>query len=62
MSSAFLDKLIWILIYGGLLVLGLGLAVREEAAGWGLGLTIGGGVAAAIGFVLIAVRSRRPEP
>lgn len=62
MSSAALDKLIWVLIYGGLLVMGLGLSVWSDAAGWGLGLAIGGGVMAAMGFVLIAVRSRRREP
>lgn len=62
MSTAWLDKLVWVLIYGGLLVLGLGLAVLREASPWGLGLVIGGGVGALIGFVLIAVRSRRREP
>lgn len=61
MSSANdrLDRIIWICIYGGLLVMGLGLAVWGEAATWPLGLVLGGGGVAALGVVLIAVRARR---
>ena len=57
-----LHKLIWVLIYGGLLTLVLGLATgRSDAAlGWSLALGggLGGGLAAAVGVVLIAVRAR----
>ncbi len=57
-SIARLQQLIWILIYGGLLTLVLGLSVQrtEDALGWSM--VVAGGVVAAIGFVLIYVRSR----
>lgn len=53
-----LHKLIWVLIYGGLLTLVLGLATvrADEATGWVL--MVGGGVVAALGVALIAVRAR----
>ena len=53
-----LQALIWVLIYGGLLTLILGLSVRrtDDALGWSL--VVGGGAVAAVGFVLIYVRSK----
>jgi hypothetical protein len=53
-----LQSLIWVLIYGGLLTLVLGLSVErlDDAIGWSM--VVAGGVIAAIGFVLIYVRSR----
>ena len=53
-----LQQLIWVLIYGGLLTLVLGLSVQrtDDAMGWSL--VVGGAVVAAIGFGLIYVRSR----
>lgn len=53
-----LQALIWILIYGGLLTLVLGLSVQRLSDTLGWSLVAGGGVVAAIGFVLIYVRSR----
>jgi hypothetical protein len=52
------EKLIWILIYGGLGLLSLGLFVQrtDDAFGWSLVLL--GGVVAAVGVVLVWVRSR----
>jgi len=57
-TVARLQALIWILIYGGLLTLVLGLSVErfDEATGWLL--VVGGGLVAAVGFVLIYVRSK----
>lgn len=57
-TLAWLDRLIWTLIYGGLLTLILGIASGDThlIAGWSLGVL--GGIAAAAGFVLIWVRSR----
>lgn len=58
-----LQALIWVLIYGGLLTLILGLSVQrtDDALGWPL--VVGGGLVAALGFVLIYVRSRmKVEP
>lgn len=58
MSAERLEKLIWILIYGGLLAIVLGLAIHgaNAAAAWALGIV--GGIVAAVGVVLIWVRSR----
>lgn len=53
-----LHKLIWVLIYGGLLTLVLGLATEGSDAALGWSLALGGGLAAAVGVVLIAVRAR----
>ena len=52
-----LEAFIWILIYGGLLTLVLGLWVDpiDDETGWPL--VVGGGLAAAAGFALIYVRS-----
>jgi hypothetical protein len=59
MSNRGLEALVWVLIYGGLLLLALGVFVQRQGGsfGWAL-IGIGGGVAA-IGAVLIFVRSRR---
>ena len=53
-----LQQLIWVLIYGGLLTLVLGLSVQrtDDAIGWSL--VAGGAIVAAIGFALIYLRSR----
>jgi len=57
-----IERLAWILIYGGLFGLVLGLATRRESDALGLSIAIAGGVAAAGGFVLIWVRSRLRAP
>jgi membrane protease YdiL (CAAX protease family) len=56
-----MHNLIWAMIYGGLLVLILGLATQrtDDALGWSM-VAVGGLVAAA-GFALIYVRSRLTE-
>lgn len=64
-TLARLDALVWILIYGGLFAIVIGVASHGEAnvAGWSLVAV--GGVAAVAGIVLIFVRARlreRPEP
>ena len=53
-----LHKIIWALIYGGLLTLVLGIATERTDASTGWVLMVGGGVVAAVGVVLIAVRAR----
>ncbi|HEY0824098.1 MAG TPA: hypothetical protein VGD76_09955 [Ramlibacter sp.] len=61
-TLARLDALAWVLIYGGLFALVLGIASREETVigGWSLSLI---GLATAIaGVVLIVVRARLGEP
>ena len=53
-----LQKLFWVLIYGGLLTLVLGIATARTDASTGWVLMVVGGVVAAVGVVLIAVRAR----
>ncbi|MBL7091535.1 hypothetical protein [Acidovorax sp.] len=53
-----LHKIIWALIYGGLLTLVLGIATARTDAATGWVLMVGGGVVAVVGVVLIAVRAR----
>ena len=57
-ALARLQKVVWVLIYGGLLTLVLGLSTQrtDETVGWTL--IVVGGVVAACGVVLIWVRSR----
>ena len=53
-----IHQLIWVLIYGGLLTLVLGLSVQrtDDALGWSM--VAGGAVLALIGFGLVFVRAR----
>lgn len=61
MKSSMLDALIWVFLYGGLLVVGWGLSVSRSEASLGFTMVTGGGVAAALGALLIYVRSRMNE-
>ncbi len=61
-SAGRLEVLIWALIYGGLLTLGLGIALVRGGADVGWSICIGAGAAALAGVVLVWVRSRWPEP
>lgn len=56
-----LHNLIWTLIFVGLFMLVVGLATFDESAALGHTLAWSGGVLAAIGTVLIWVRSRIHE-
>lgn len=60
-TLAWLDRLIWSLIYGGLFAVVLGMASlsRHAAAAWSL--IVAGGCAVVAGGVLIWVRSRLPS-
>ena len=60
-ALARLDTLIWVLIFGGLLTLALGLATQDAHLATGWSLTGIGSLAAAAGVVLIWVRSRLQE-
>jgi hypothetical protein len=57
-TIARLENTIWILLYGGLLTLVLGLFTQRADDDLGQLMVVGGGVAAAVGAVLIYVRSR----
>ena len=56
--KARLDKLIWVLVFGGLFAVVLGFASRPVAPATGWSLMVFGGCICAIGVVLIWVRSR----
>lgn len=62
MSNGGLEKLVWALIYGGLLVVCLGIFAKRGDAVFGWALIAGGAVAALVGAVLIYMRSLRPSP
>ena len=49
---------VWVLIYGGLVLLGLGLAVQRSDASLGWTIAAAGVVLAVVGAVLVWVRSR----
>jgi hypothetical protein len=53
-----IEKWVWLLVYGGLIVGGLGLAVRPSDASLGWGLASIGGALIVGGATLIWLRSR----
>jgi hypothetical protein len=61
-SNARLEKLVWALIYGGLLVVCLGIFTERADAVLGWALVGIGALAAVAGALLIYVRSTRQEP
>lgn len=58
MKPATVEAWVWILIYGGLLLLCLGLFVARSDATLGWTATVVGGLLAAVGVLLIYLRSR----
>lgn len=56
------ETLVWVLLYGGLLVVGLGLSVQRSDATLGWSMVIVGAIVAAVGVVLIVVRARMKAP
>jgi len=60
-TIARIERLVWILIYGGTLALILGFAVRDSAAGTGQALMVVGIIVAAVGVALIFVRARMQQ-
>ena len=61
MTSAKIEKLVWVLIYGGLLAVALGISVARGGhwVSWCFGVL--GVMAVVAGVVLIVVRSRMKE-
>ena len=57
-TLARLDFWIWVLIFGGLLVLTLGIASLDAAAVAGWAMVVTGSLLALAGAVLLVVRSR----
>jgi hypothetical protein len=60
-TLARIDALAWMLIYGGLFALVLGVASHDETAIGGWSLSVLGTMSAIAGVVLIVVRSRLRE-
>lgn len=60
MKPARVETLVWVLIYGGLAVLILGLWVSGTDAAVGQVVAWAGGLLALVGVLLIWVRSRMP--
>lgn len=61
-TLARLEALTWVLIYGGLFMLVLGIASHDETAIGGWSLSVLGILAAVAGVVLVFVRARLREP
>ena len=61
MRTKTVEKLTWVLIYGGLLVLSLGLFLLRSGADMGSALLLAGAAAAVVGVALVVVRSRMPD-
>ena len=59
MSNAALDALIWVFVYGGLLVVCLGVFVRRSAQALGAGFIAAGALVALCGVGLWLWRARR---
>ncbi len=62
MKPITVETLAWVLIYGGLLALMLGIFVGRAHVPLGWTLIAGGGIVAVAGAVLIVVRSRMKDP
>ena len=58
MKPATVETLVWVLIYGGLLAVCLGVFLRGDVAALGWLAIVGGALAAAAGAGLVWVRSR----
>ena len=54
------EKLTWVLIFGGLFAAGFGVLMDRQGSALGWPIIIVGGLALALGFVLIWLRSRMP--
>ena len=58
LTSQRLNTLIWVLVYGGLLTLVLGLSVQRSDDDLGWSMVAAGLVVALLGFALVFVRAR----
>ena len=58
MKTATVEALVWVLVYGGLLLLVVSLFASRHDAVLGAWLRLGGAAMVGLGLVLIVVRSR----
>ena len=61
-AIAWIERLVWILIYGGLFAVILGVVARPQAPAAGWVLIVTGACVAVAGAVLVWVRSRLRPP
>jgi hypothetical protein len=61
-ATARVAALIWVLIYGGLFAIALGVALRRTGAPLGEVAIVAGAAAVVAGIMLVWVRSRMAEP
>jgi cyanate permease len=59
MQNSALDKLIWVFIYAGMAIAGLGMWFLEHSAATGWTLVLGGAALFGVGLLLLWIRSRR---
>ena len=59
MQAAVFDKLTWVLIFGGIFSITLGLSLLQSGGALGWVFAAAGAVAVAVGVVMIFARSRR---
>jgi len=57
-TIAWIERLVWALIYGGLFAVVIGLATLAQDAATGWSLIVAGACVTAVGVVLVWVRSR----
>ncbi len=62
LSPARVEVLVWVLIYGGMLVASLGFAMRHGGHAFGWLFMIAGAIAVLAGMLLIWIRSRMNDP
>ena len=62
LDAARLDALVWTLVFGGLLVVGLGIALDRQGAGYGWAVVVAGAFVIAVGVVFLWLRSRIRDP
>ena len=55
------EKLVWVYVYVGMILLGLGLAVQRSDSALGWTIAVIGSVSIIIGIVLVWVRSRMKQ-
>ena len=62
LSTPRLETLVWALIYGGLIAACVGVALVRGGEAYGSAVVVAGAVVAAVGVVLVWIRSRVREP
>jgi hypothetical protein len=60
--AARLDVAVWTLVFGGLLVVALGVALARGGAGYGWAVAVAGALGVVAGVVALWLRSRLREP